>query len=297
MSGSVNPIDADDYYPSMSKVYEYIDDNIAEELSLGTLSEVAGYSEYHFHRIFHAITGKTPHEYVLFRRVRLAAGRLLYDRGSITQIALDCGFSSSSSFVRCFRKQMGCAPSVYRKYKERRRPPDPKDGFKKYLPNAEYDSLFSEISLPDLRVAGIASKGLSRDFRSAEIEKSFKKLFAWLLKSNLIVENMPVMGITLDTPEVLSLSECRYFACVPADETFEPEGEISVRTFRTAGRYVKFSLDRERTDFAETFFEIVDYLYGCHMPDKGYYPDDRPFVEFYAQKGPETVISFCVPVR
>jgi hypothetical protein len=75
------------------------------------------------------------------------------------------------------------------------------------------------------------------------------------------------------------------------------EGCVSVRTFPTAGPYLQFSLDRTRPDFAGTFFRVTDYLYGRYMPEAGCYPDNRPFVEFYAQESDAVVIRFCVPVR
>ena len=105
-------------YSGLNKVLEYIDNHLAEDLSLPALSRVSGYSPYHFHRLFHAVTGRTLHEYVLLRKINAAAGRLLYDGGSITKIAFDCGFSSSGSFTRCFRNHMHCSPSHYRRSKK-----------------------------------------------------------------------------------------------------------------------------------------------------------------------------------
>lgn len=291
-------ININDYYFSMNKVYEYIDENIDEDLSLRTLSSVSGYSGYHFHRIFRAMTGKTLHEYVMERRIITASERLLYEHVSITQIAFDCGFSSYSNFIRCFKKYFGCSPSDYRNNKKRKRPVKSKDiEFKKYKPDHSLDSLFSVVLLPDLHVAGIISRGLSENFESGKIEKSFKKLFIWLSKSNLIKKDMSVMGITLDTPEVVSFAECRYFACVPADENFKSSGEISVRTFHTKGEYIKFSLERTKSDFAKTFFDITDYLYGCYMPNMLYYPDNRPFAELYEQNDSKMIINFHIPVK
>ena len=88
------PPDAASHYAGMNKVLAYIDNNLKDDLSLNTLARVSGYSEYHFHRIFHALTGKTLHEYVCERRIIAAAARLLYERNSVPRIAFDCGFSS-----------------------------------------------------------------------------------------------------------------------------------------------------------------------------------------------------------
>lgn len=286
------------FYAGLNKVLEYIDNHPVEDLSLPALSQVSGYSPYHFHRMFHAITGRTLHEYVLQRKVNAAAGRLLYDRCSITQIAYGCGFSSSGSFTRCFRNHMRCSPSDYRKNKSQKRPLGlTNKRTKTYDQNDAMDSIFSITALQDIRAAGIVAEGLSGNFESKAVEAAFEKLFAWIAKSGLDISQSRVMGITLDTPEVVSLAECRYFACVSMDGALEPEGEVSVRTFPLRGDFIRFSLPRTSPDFTETFFQTTDYLYGCYMPRTGCYPDNRPFVEVYTQSGPNVAMDFHVPVR
>jgi len=61
-------------------------------LTLGTLARQAGLSPYHFLRTFERVTGVTPHQYVLRARLREAAMRLVDERGTVLDIALDCGF-------------------------------------------------------------------------------------------------------------------------------------------------------------------------------------------------------------
>jgi AraC family transcriptional regulator len=221
----------------------------------------------------------------------------MYDAATVTRIAMDCGFSSSSSFVRAFRRATGCTASQYRRNRERRRPVGAAAHIPRYPPDPAADALFSAVTLPDLHVAGIACKGLSKHFRGADNERAFHRLFAWLADKRTPDGRTPVVGITLDTPEVVSFAECRYFACVPVGEGVRSEGCVSVRTFPTAGPYLQFSLDRNRPDFPEAFFRLTDYLYGHYMPEAGCYPDNRPFVEFYARENDTVVIRFCVPVR
>ncbi len=289
---------AEGWYSGLNKVYAYIDGHLAEDLNLAALSAVSGYSEYHFHRLFHAMTGKTPREYVLERRVMAAAGRLMYDQASITRIAFDCGFASSSSFVRSFCKSMGCSPSEYRRSKERKRPLDLEAGrFRSYQPDPALDALFFTQAFEDLHVAGIACQGLSKEFESASILAAFQRLFGWLARQNLAGPGLVLMGMTLDTPEVAPFEECRYFACAAVGKDVKAEGEIGVRVFPTSGPYVCFTMKRNRPDFSKAFFHLTDYLYGCRMPMDGLYPDSRPFVECYRQAGGDIEITFCVPVK
>jgi AraC family transcriptional regulator len=211
------------WYPGLNKVYAYIDDHLADDLSLAVLSSVSGYSEYHFHRVFHAMAGRTLHEYVQERRVLMAARRLLYDRCSITRIAYDCGFSSSAGFVRGFAAYMGCTPSEYRKSKERKRPLR-KDAelFRQYPCNPGLDSLFFTKMLPDIRAAGITCQGLSAEFESDTIFAAFQRLYAWLDMRQLIGPDLVLMGLTLDTPEAAPLDRCRYFACAESRDGVMP---------------------------------------------------------------------------
>lgn len=79
------------------------------------ISRTAGFSQYHFHRIFKAMVEKTINEYV--RRLRLERAAILLGHNpfrSITEIALDCGFSSSSNFPRAFKEHFGMSASRWR---------------------------------------------------------------------------------------------------------------------------------------------------------------------------------------
>jgi AraC family transcriptional regulator len=85
--------------------------------SLRALADAAGLSPYHFLRSFSAITGTTPHQYVLRARLRHAAVRLRVEdlRTRIVDIALGCGFDDLSNFNRAFRAEFGISPRGYRR--------------------------------------------------------------------------------------------------------------------------------------------------------------------------------------
>ncbi|MGD0026060.1 MAG: helix-turn-helix transcriptional regulator [Xanthobacteraceae bacterium] len=85
-----------------------------EPLSLVDLASAAAMSPYHFLRTFHAVTGMTPHQFILHTRLHRAAVRLRRTAGSISAIAFDAGFSDLSTFNRRFRRLMALSPSAYR---------------------------------------------------------------------------------------------------------------------------------------------------------------------------------------
>ena len=87
----------------------------AADLNLAELSRGAGLSPYHFLRTFQKLTGVTPHQFVLRRRLREAALRLASQREKVLDIALDCGFGDLSNFNHAFRAEFGVSPLVFRR--------------------------------------------------------------------------------------------------------------------------------------------------------------------------------------
>lgn len=96
----------------------YIDRHLFEPVTLADLAEAAGYSPYHFTRLFAAHFGETPMDYVRACRMQRAAMRLgAHDPPALIDLALDCGFESQEAFTRAFRKRFGVPPGQYRQAK------------------------------------------------------------------------------------------------------------------------------------------------------------------------------------
>ena len=83
--------------------------------TLSSLAREAGLSPYHFVRVFESLTGITPYKYILRRRLRNAATRLLNDPAKVLEIALDCGFGDVSNFNRAFRAEFSLSPREFRR--------------------------------------------------------------------------------------------------------------------------------------------------------------------------------------
>ena len=99
----------------VKRVQAHIQENLDGELSLDELSEVAELSKYYFSRLFKEAVGMPPYEYVLEQRVMEACRCLSETEDSITEIALQTGFSGPSHLSRVFREHMGISPSSFRK--------------------------------------------------------------------------------------------------------------------------------------------------------------------------------------
>ena len=106
----------DFYSNGIHKVQDYIDDNYGKNISVEEMAEVAGFSRFHFSRIFKAILQESPMEYV--NRVRLEQALFLLSHRedmNMTDIALELGYSDSAVFTRAFKKHFQISPSAYRK--------------------------------------------------------------------------------------------------------------------------------------------------------------------------------------
>jgi AraC-like DNA-binding protein len=96
-------------------VARFLDDAYDEPLSLADMASAAQLSRYHFVRVFRAVVGDSPHQYLIGARLRAAANRLLDTRAPITTIAFDVGFNDISHFNATFRRTFGASPGTWRR--------------------------------------------------------------------------------------------------------------------------------------------------------------------------------------
>lgn len=102
------------YVKKFQDVLNYIDQHYAEKLSLEHLADSIGFSKCHFSRLFKEYTDFTFCDYLNYRRIKAAEELLKKPELSITEIALQSGFSSISTFYRIFKQMENCSPSEYR---------------------------------------------------------------------------------------------------------------------------------------------------------------------------------------
>jgi AraC family transcriptional regulator len=96
-------------------VTEYIEANLREQISLAKLAELAKLSPYHFCRAFKQSLGIPPHRYHVSRRIERAKVLLGRPDVPVTKVALEIGFSETSSFTTAFHRLVGKTPTGYRR--------------------------------------------------------------------------------------------------------------------------------------------------------------------------------------
>lgn len=94
-------------------VLDYIQEHLAEEISLDTLAGVAGLSPFHFARLFKRSVGTAPHQYLIRRRVERAKELLLTTNTEIAEIASQVGFCDQSHLTSHFKRTYGIAPGAF----------------------------------------------------------------------------------------------------------------------------------------------------------------------------------------
>src|ERR1700749_3315233 len=102
-----------EYAQRIDRVIDYLRGNLDRPVKLAELASVACFSEFHFHRIFRAVSGETLNSFTNRLRLEKAARLLRYSEQTLTDIALECGFSSSATFSRAFRSHSATSPTQF----------------------------------------------------------------------------------------------------------------------------------------------------------------------------------------
>ncbi len=100
----------------LERVQRHIEANLDQPLSVATLAAVAGFSPFHFARLFASQMGLSPISYVRRRRLQLAVRRLSEEAPpDLVQLAFECGFDSQEAFTRAFKQGLGVTPGRFKR--------------------------------------------------------------------------------------------------------------------------------------------------------------------------------------
>jgi AraC family transcriptional regulator len=102
----------------LKKILDFIELNIEDQLSLGDLADEAGMSMFYFARMFKKSTGKSPHQFILERRIKYAKYLLTQTEEPLVEVALSCGWANQSHFTTAFKRLVGVTPRHYRHWHE-----------------------------------------------------------------------------------------------------------------------------------------------------------------------------------
>jgi len=112
-SDAARPAKAPSQSAALDRALRYIACHLDTPLRIEDVAAAACVSRFHLSRLFRTGLGTTPSRYVRRTRIQQASLALRRRRQPIAQIAAQFGFFDQSHFVRCFREEMGCTPTLY----------------------------------------------------------------------------------------------------------------------------------------------------------------------------------------
>lgn len=268
------------YLERVNLAIDYVVEHLNEPLRLTDVARVAMFSPFHFHRVFQALTGETLADFAKRLRLDRALHQMaLAPRTSLTQVALSCGFASSSDFSRSFKQRFGVPPSVFdinswraahrdkleaRVHAEATRLHLPR------LPARTNPDAFRVVirALPPRTVAYIR---VSNPYEASAVFETVHRLLDWADRNSL--SDGQWLGYQWENPEIVPLEQCCYHVAVEA-ERFAPKGEI--------GRYRFPAMTVAQVEIRGTIeleLRALQWLYSVWLPRSGFVPDDQPAFE------------------
>lgn len=115
----IKPGKQQEYTEKFMSVCDYINQHCTEDLSLDNIADMAGFSKYHFSRLFKEFAGVSFYKYLNIRRIAFAEKLLLDPAISVTEVAVRSGFNSISAFMRMFKIVRNCTPTQFRNLNDR----------------------------------------------------------------------------------------------------------------------------------------------------------------------------------
>jgi AraC family transcriptional regulator len=259
------------YEQALMRALVHIQTHLDGELSLATLADCAGYSPFHFHRLFTEFVGEPVKGYI--RRLRLERGayRLKVSDEPVLAIALEAGFKSHESFTRAFARRFGMTPSRFRAdylsatRDRKRRLALERPAFAAFeaetalLPDPVIEHRVRFERVRPLLVAFIRHVG---PYESALTPGSslavlWEELFAWGHGNRLIGPGSLLLGIPQDDPSVTPPERRRFDIGVQVLEFRDPTGSIGYQTI-APGLYAVGRHYGPFDTLAETYAHIVD---------------------------------------
>lgn len=310
-----------EYLERINRALDYIDQNLSRELTLREIAEHAWFSPYHFHRIFSAVMGETLAAFI--RRIRLekAAGMLLANPGrSVTDIALDCGFSSSSVFARSFKSRFNMNAGQWRDAAIRKNCKTESNGCQDVPILSKYDYRIdgNRVIIPTIRrTEEMKFEALKVEVREMEalnvayvrhvgpyagdgelFAGLFGTLMRWAGPRGLLGQpDQKTVIVYHDNPDVTDQSKLRTSVCISVPDGTPVEGEIGQMVI-PEGKYACGYFELSTDEYESAW----NAMCGEWLPDSGWQPDDRPCFELCLNCPDEHPdgkhqVEICIPVK
>ncbi len=249
------------YRAQINQAIAYILEHLADPIQLTDIAREAGFSRFHFHRIFAAHVGETIGVYIRRLRLERSVTFLLRQEGTITDIALAAGFESQAAYSKAFRQYYGCPPSRVRR---NRTVPEPvPEKTSQFIKNMRMKMKSKIVTLQDQRIIYAQAKGkINNDYTQAA-DHAFDKICAFLSANNLWGQVGDCLSVSPDETGTVPPEECRYlggFILKPDTKVSETD-DIYIMHL-SSGKFAAF----RHTGPYETLWQTWNAIYRDWLP-------------------------------
>ncbi|OMD34919.1 helix-turn-helix domain-containing protein [Paenibacillus odorifer] len=276
---------------------DLIEDRLTTVLPVAVLSKEMGYSLYHFTRLFQAVTGIAPGEYISRRRITEAALDILrMPERSLQDISLDYDFNNYETFTRAFKRMLHTTPTLVRKRCTKSQLPLLPRLYENDLHQAPMDHIISP-QLVDLREVILQGTLVKINDNYSVISNAWSLLFnkVTTIHKRIVPEKYYQLGFWPDDYEdngfsIMCACELKSSPAIVPDHIShsytssksviytDSNQALSIHVLPPA-RYLKFIHRGRSCDIPSTY----KYIYGIWLP-KTEYRISMPFeLEFYGE--------------
>ncbi|MFK5951161.1 MAG: GyrI-like domain-containing protein [Methylococcales bacterium] len=287
------------YLARIQKGIEFIEANLDYDISLQKVSQKAGISQWHFQRIFRALTNETLKTYIRSRRLSNALEKLLITNQKIIEIAITAGFESQESFTRAFKKAFNMTPNEARKIGNKNLFLEKVKFDTEYLRHINRNiSLNPEIyTQKKMQLVGMRTEFYSVDSEKNNIAEKLPLLWGEFLPRMAEIKDRAsdvAYGVIQQTKEKTDLLE--YYAVVEVTQAIKPPvGMISLEMPKS--KYAKFSHKGNVININNT----VNYIYSSWLLQSNkrhtYGPDIEIYGDEYIPDSDDSVIYYAIPIE
>jgi AraC family transcriptional regulator len=243
-----------DYAARIERVHDYLAAHLDRDVDLERLAEVACFSPFHFHRVYHALQGETVADAVRRMRLHRAALDLIDGEVPIARIATRAGYGSQAAFTRAFRSAYGAPPAAYRAASA-----------------AAFDATVTIRHTASIAVAGLRHTG---DY--AAIGATFERLNTTAIGRGWVGPATRYFGMYYCDPAATPDADLRSDACLTAPAGFTGDGDLRPLTIPGGRHAVLLHVG----PYAE-LHRAYTWLYREWLPASGHEPADTSCVEEY----------------
>ncbi len=277
---------AEDYKQRIMRVIDYIHSHLDDELDTSQLAQIACFSEYHWHRIYHSMTGETAFQTVRRLRLHRASGDLLLTDTPISEIAESAGYNSIEAFNRAFKRAFQLPPGAYRQCRRQNYA---------ICNFVEGEEGMYEVEVKYLKAMMIAAVHHKGSYMQSG--QAFDRLLMWAAPKGLLNDTTRMIGVYYDDPNEVPEENLRADAGIVVSETQQLQDPVHLVNIAEGA----YAVLKHKGPYAE-LSKAYAWLFGQWLPQSGREAENMPCFEEYLNNPRDTAPSelltlICLPLK